>query len=114
MALAALTGAAVCNSELFWLALKSIDSGIVVTTFVVAQAAVALHNIGHKKTAVQALVKELDGNLSITNEAMVINTMMQIRETKAIPKVWYDKWLSADTGILRLGTLAKNVSIFND
>ena len=79
-----------------------------------AQAAVALHNIGHKKTAVQALVKELDGNLSITNEAMVINTMMQIRETKAIPKVWYDKWLSADTGILRLGTLAKNVSIFND
>ncbi|MDB4670430.1 hypothetical protein OAF25_02875, partial [Akkermansiaceae bacterium] len=80
-----------------------------------AQAAIALHNIGHKQSAVQALVKELDANLSITNEAMIINTLMQIRETKAIPKSWYDRNLSKEKNWskLRLGTLAENVSMFH-
>lgn len=80
-----------------------------------AQAAIALHNIGHKQSAVQALVKELDAKLSITNEAMIINTLMQIRETKAIPKSWYERNLSKEKNWskLRLGTLAENVSMFH-
>ena len=78
-----------------------------------AQAAIALHNIGHKQSAIQALIKELDANLSVTNEAMIINTLMQIRETKAIPKSWFNKWLNGKSGELRLGTLAKSVSMFH-
>ncbi|MGJ8696760.1 MAG: sulfatase-like hydrolase/transferase [Verrucomicrobiaceae bacterium] len=81
-----------------------------------AQAAIALHNIGHKQSAVQALITGLDAGLSVTNEAMIINTLMQIRETKAIPKTWFDKHLKekSSTNELRMGTLAENVSMFND
>ena len=79
-----------------------------------AQAAIALHNINHKEEAVQVLIASLDEKLSIANEAMIINTLMQIRETKAIPKSWFDKHLKekSSTNELRLRTLAKNVSMF--
>ena len=40
---------------------------------------------------------------------------MQIRETKAIPKSWYERNLSKEKNWskLRLGTLAENVSMFH-
>lgn len=78
-------------------------------TLIRAQAAIALHNIGHKKSAVQFLQTQLDQNLSVTDEAMIINTFMQIREVDAIPKKWFEKWEGKQSGLLRLGTLAEKV-----
>lgn len=75
------------------------------------QAATALHRIGHRQSAVQFLQTQLSGTLSVPEEAMVINTFMQLREVKAIPKTWLDKWKGQTSGVLRLGTLAEKVEM---
>lgn len=78
-------------------------------TLIRAQAAIALHNIGHRQSAVQFLQTQLDQDLSVTDEAMIINTFMQLREVDAIPKQWFEKWEGKKSGVLRLGTLAEKV-----
>jgi len=81
-----------------------------------AQAAIALHNIGQKKRAVKALIDDLESDLSVTDEAIIINTLMQIRETKAIPQSWFAKHLGKNpsTNELRLGTLAQSISMLHN
>ena len=75
------------------------------------QAATTLHRIGHRQSAVQFLQTQLRSELPITDQAMVVNTFMQLREVKAIPQAWLNKWKGQKSGELRLGTLAEKVEI---
>ncbi len=75
-----------------------------------AQAAHALSQIGEKEKALTALSTELKNNqLSQTNQALIVNTLMQMRETSAIPKSWIKKNLGNKNGSPRLGTLAEKI-----
>lgn len=73
------------------------------------QAAIALHRVGHRDTAIQSLQSLLDQELSTTEEALIINTFMQLREIPKIPKKWFAQWQGKQSGSLRLSTLAENI-----
>ena len=75
------------------------------------QAATALHRIGHRQSAVQFLQTQLGADLPVPDQAMIVNTFMQLREVKNIPQSWLDKWKGQKSGVLRLGTLAEKVEI---
>lgn len=75
-----------------------------------AQAAQALYRIGQKETALKALAAELaNGELSRTNQALIINTYMQLRETKAVPESWLKKARNSKSGNPRLDVLAESL-----
>jgi arylsulfatase A-like enzyme len=74
------------------------------------QAAQALYRIGEKKAALQALASELTNDeLSRTNQALIVNTYMQLRETKAVPESWLTKARQSKGGNPRLDVLAESL-----
>ncbi|MGC6427717.1 MAG: sulfatase-like hydrolase/transferase [Akkermansiaceae bacterium] len=75
------------------------------------QAATALHRIGHHQSALQFLQTQLGADLPVPDQAMIVNTFMQLREVKKIPQTWLNKWRGQNSGVLRLGTLAEKVEM---
>ncbi|MFT6863275.1 MAG: N-sulfoglucosamine sulfohydrolase [Akkermansiaceae bacterium] len=77
-----------------------------------AQAAHALYRIGEKDTALKALATELANEaLSGANQALIINTYMQIREVKAIPDFWIQRAKKSTRGHPKLSTLAASLEL---
>lgn len=77
-----------------------------------AQAAQALYRIGGKDAALKALASELGNEeLSRTNQALIVNTYMQLRETKAVPESWLAKAKKNKGGSPRLDILAESLKL---
>ena len=77
-----------------------------------AQAAHALYRIGVKDLALKTLVDGLN-NESLPNldQALIVNTLMQMRETKAVPESWIKRAKQNKGGNPRLGTLAESLKL---
>lgn len=75
-----------------------------------AQAAHALYRIGEKEAALKALVDGLnDESLPNIDQALIVNTLMQMREPKSVPESWIERAKNNKGGNPRLGTLAENL-----
>lgn len=77
-----------------------------------AQAAHALYRIGSKDLALKTLVDGLnDESLPNLDQALIVNTLMQMRETKAVPASWIKRAKNNKGGNPRLGTLAESLKL---
>ena len=75
-----------------------------------AQAAHALYRIGDKDLALKTLLTTLaDKSLPNIDQALIVNTMMQMRETKSVPESWKKRARQNQKGNPRLGVLADNL-----
>jgi arylsulfatase A-like enzyme len=77
-----------------------------------AQAAHALSRIGENEMAVKFLIDALnDESLPNLSQALIVNTLMQMRETKAIPNSWKKRARQNKGGNPRLGVLADSLDL---
>jgi hypothetical protein len=77
-----------------------------------AQAAHALYRIGSKDLSLKTLIDGLnDESLPNLDQALIVNTLMQMRETKAVPESWIKRAKKNKGGNPRLGTLAESLKL---
>jgi len=77
-----------------------------------AQAAHSLYRIGEKDLALNSLLSTLAvESLPNLDQALIVNTLMQMRETKSVPESWKKRARQNKKGNPRLGVLADNLKI---
>ncbi len=77
-----------------------------------AQAAHAIYRIGDKELALKTLLTSLaDESLPNLDQAIIVNTMMQMRETKSVPESWKKRARLNTKDKPSLGILADNLEL---